>query len=78
MPAMTIRLSRRESARLASLANRRKISRSELIRQALAALERGQGKSLLDDWRDVIGIVDGPLDLATRPDHLNGLGRWRR
>jgi hypothetical protein len=78
MPVMTIRLSSRESARVASLANKRKVTRSELIRQALAALERDQGKSLLDDWRDVIGIVDGPRDLATRPGHLKGLGRWRR
>ena len=78
MPVMTIRLSPQESARVASLANKRKITRSELIRQALAALERGQAKSLLDDWRDAIGIVDGPRDLATRPGHLKGLGRWRR
>jgi len=78
MPVMTIRLSRRESARVASLASKRKVTRSELVRQALAALEQKHGKTLLDDWGDSIGIVDGPRNLATHPAHLKGLGRWRR
>ncbi len=79
MPVMTIRLSRRESARLASLANKRRVTRSELVRQALTALEKVEGRSLLDDWRDVVGIVgNGPKDLATNPVHLKGFGRWRR
>ncbi len=79
MPVMTIRLSRRESARLASLANKRKVTRSELVRQALTALEKVEGRSLLDDWRDVVGMVgNGPKDLATNPVHFKGFGRWRR
>ncbi|MBI3184310.1 MAG: ribbon-helix-helix protein, CopG family [Myxococcales bacterium] len=76
---MTIRLSGAESARIATLAKKRKVSRSELVRQALAALERGERKSALDDWREVVGMVEeGPRDLATNPKHLKGFGRWRR
>ena len=76
MPVMTIRLSHRESARVATLASKRKVTRSELVRQALAELERREKKTALDDLKDLVGVIkDGPVDLATNPKHLKGFGR---
>jgi Arc/MetJ-type ribon-helix-helix transcriptional regulator len=75
MPIMTIRLTRKESARVARLAKRRRVSRSEVVRQGIEALE-GAEKSALDAWRDAVGIVKtGPRDLATNRKHLKGFGR---
>ena len=76
MPVMTIRLSRRESAKVASLAKKRKVTRSEVVRQAIAQLETGTAKSALDDLKDLVGLIkDGPTDLATNPKHMKGFGR---
>ncbi len=47
MPVMTIRLSRRESARVATLAQQRRVTRSALVRQAIARLPRREVEILL-------------------------------
>ena len=76
MAIMTIRLSRKESARVARLAKKRKISRSEVMRQGITALERSVEVSAYDVWNDVVGVAQGgPRDLATNPKHLKGYGR---
>lgn len=76
MSIMTIRLTRQESARVARLAKKKKVTRSEVMRQGLAALERSQDESAFDAWSDAVGIVSGgPRDLATNPKHLKGYGR---
>ncbi len=76
MPVMTIRLSRRESARVATLAKKRKVTRSELMRQALSHLDDAGERSALDDLEDLVGIIkNGPRDLATNPKHMKGFGR---
>lgn len=76
MSIMTIRLSRAESARVARLAKKKRVSRSEVMRQGLLALERSEAESAWHDWRDVVGMVrGGPRDLATNPKHLKGYGR---
>jgi hypothetical protein len=78
MPTMTIRLTRRESARVARLAKKRMTTRSKLVRDAIAKLEDSEPRTAYDDWRDFFGVVDsGVTDLATNPRHLKGLGRWR-
>lgn len=75
MPVMTIRLSRQESARIARLSKQRKVNRSELVRQALAALEAHQERSALDELGELVGAIkNGPRDLATNPKHLKGFG----
>ncbi|MFZ5470810.1 MAG: CopG family transcriptional regulator [Myxococcota bacterium] len=72
---MTIRLSREESARVARLAKKKKVSRSEVVRLGLAALESGE-ESAFDLWKDAVGIAKGgPKDLATNPKHMKGYGR---
>lgn len=76
MPVLTIRLSRQESARVATLAKKRGTGRSEVVRRALALLDDEEPRTLLDDWRDIAGsAAGGPKDLATNPRHLKGLGR---
>ena len=76
MPTMSIRLSHRESARIATLARKRRVPSSAVVRQAIAELDLREPRTLLDDWRDVAGSVSGgPKDLATNPRHLKGLGR---
>ena len=76
MSIMTIRLTRQESARVARLAKKKKVSRSEVMRQGLAALERSQDETAYDAWADVAGIArGGPRDLATNPKHLKDYGR---
>ena len=78
MPIMTIRLTRSESARIARLAKQRKVTRSKLVRDAIARLEEAEPGSVWDDWKDIAGIVKGgPRDLATNPKHMKGFGRWR-
>ncbi len=76
MPVMTIRLTRQESARVARLAKKRKVSRSEVVREAIASLDEGRGESGLDRLSNLVGRwKDGPPDLATHPRHLKGFGR---
>ena len=77
MPVITIRLSRKESARVARLAKQRKVTKSRLVRDALAALPDAEPRSAYDDWKHVIGIVEGPPDLSTNPKYMKGFGRWR-
>ena len=73
---MTIRLSREESARVATLAQKRKMTRSDLVRAALRLLEESQERSALDDLSDLVGVVKGaPRDLATNPKHMKGFGK---
>lgn len=76
MTVMTIRLSPNESARVARLAKAKKVSRSEVMRQGIAALEKSEEKTAFDAWRDVVGIAQGgPKDLATNPKHMKGYGQ---
>jgi predicted transcriptional regulator len=76
MPIMTIRLSRQESARVAQLAKRKDVSRSQVVRDGLAALEASEPASAWQAWEDVAGIArGGPKDLSSNPKHLKGYGR---
>ncbi len=76
MPILSIRLSKRESARVARVARRRNLTRSELVREALARIEESRPGSTLEAWADAVGIVDdAPADLSTAPRHLAGLGK---
>jgi Arc/MetJ-type ribon-helix-helix transcriptional regulator len=75
MPLTTLRLSRQEKARLIRLSKKRRVSRSEVIRQGLLALEQQEPRTLLDDWADLVGIVkNAPADLSHHRRHLKGYG----
>jgi predicted transcriptional regulator len=75
MPIMTIRLTKKLSARVGRLARAKKVSRSEVVRQGIEALEARE-MSAFDRWKDVAGVVKGgPRDLSTNPKHMAGFGR---
>jgi Arc/MetJ-type ribon-helix-helix transcriptional regulator len=68
-----VRLAATLDAKLTRLATKRRVSRSEVIRTALAELE-DTGASPLDSIADLVGAVDGPRDLSTNPAHMKGFG----
>lgn len=76
MPMMTIRLTRKESARVGRLAKKKRVSRSEVMRQGITALERVERRSALDAMGDAVGVCKGgPGDLSSNPKHMAGFGR---
>lgn len=74
MKAVTVKLSDSCDARVRRLARERGTSTSNVIREAL---ERGLAAAddALADIRDLIGLAEGPADLSSNPDHLEGYGR---
>ena len=79
MPMMTIRLTRKESARVGRLAKKKRVSRSEVMRQGITALETAGQPTAFDVWRDAVGIAKGlPSDLSTNPKYMEGFGRDRQ
>ena len=79
MPTVTVKLSAAEHARLKSEASRRRISKSAVLREALARrpLAAVTG-SLYERARHLIGCIDGPGDLSARSKEMKGYGRFRR
>ena len=59
---LTVRLSPKTERALNALAKRRRMSRSEIVREALVRYEAGEetgaGDRPYDAWLDVIGIVN--------------------
>jgi hypothetical protein len=59
--ALTVRLNPKAERALNALSKRRRLSRSEIVRRALARYERGEGDQAggrpYDAWLDVIGVV---------------------
>lgn len=66
-------------ARLEALAEKRGVSKSEIVRDSIArTVEEGLKSakpSAYDLMKDACGIVKGgPSDLATNPKHMEGFG----
>ena len=81
MKTVTVRLPEALAAEIESESRRRKLSKSDVVRERLAARESGQCQpALLDAIADVIGSVDGlPRDLSARTKrYLKSTGLWRR
>jgi hypothetical protein len=71
--ALTVRLGPRTERELSALAKRKKLSRSDVVREALSryGAEEGldEGSDIYAAWMDVIGVVD----LGVRdPAHTTG------
>jgi hypothetical protein len=69
--ALTVRMKPETERALNRLAKRRKQSRSDVVREAIAHYERAHGEPAGDQgpyeaWRDVIGVVDLGARDATR------------
>lgn len=60
---------------LSELARSRGASRSAVVREALEALAKGKRRSVAALAGDLVGSVDGPVDLATSRKHMSGYGK---
>jgi hypothetical protein len=60
---------------LTDLASRLRTTRSEVLRRALEAFARGNGKSVTAVAGEIVGSWRGPKDLSENPRHLEGYGR---
>ena len=60
---------------LSDLARRRKSTRSALVREALEGLAAGGRRSVTAAVDVLVGPLDGPIDLSTKPKHLAGYGK---
>jgi predicted transcriptional regulator len=79
MKLLSLKLPDTLDYRLAHAASRRKSTKSEVVREAIAAYLAETGKddagSALTLAKDLAGIVTGPADLSTNPAHLKHFGR---
>jgi Arc/MetJ-type ribon-helix-helix transcriptional regulator len=80
MPTITCKLPEALDAELEAVAEKRGVSKSEVVREAIEASlpeqSRRAGLSAFDVMQSASGILkDGPHDLATHPRHLEGFGR---
>ena len=77
MTTITCKIPDKISAHLEAIARQRRVSKSQIVREALTATFR-KGKSQLsafDLMKDVCGIVKGgPRDYASHRRHLKGFG----
>jgi metal-responsive CopG/Arc/MetJ family transcriptional regulator len=77
MKSITVKVSSRLSARVATLAKKRKISRSEVVRQAIEAIpdETPETDTILHRVRHLVGVLtDLPKDLSTNKKYMRGFG----
>ena len=76
MKAMTIKVPAQLSARIARLARRRGVNRSEMARQMLERFREDEEPTVADRISHLVGSVKGlPPDLSTNPRHLRGYGK---
>ncbi len=79
MKAISLKVPAGLHARLTAAAERRGASRSALVREAIEAYLASAAAplpgSIADRWGDAIGCLEGPGDLSTNPEHLEGFGR---
>jgi hypothetical protein len=83
MAVISLKLTDDLDAQLTAQSQRRRLSKSELVRQALTAFlqssEQGGGgpqpQSAADLLADLVGCCeDGPADLSSNPAHLSDFG----
>jgi predicted transcriptional regulator len=81
MTTLTVKVPDEVAAKLKAVATRRRISKSQIVRDALVKeLKSSPTKAnLYDIMKEGIGCFDsGVTDLATNPKHMKGFGKWRR
>lgn len=59
---------------LTELAERRKTTRAALLREAVERLTKEDRTTVGQLARDLFGSLQGPEDLSTGPEHLQGFG----
>lgn len=80
MQVITFKADEELVEKLDSLADEQRATRSELIRQAIEQYVESEARiaeapSAYEALKDVIGSVEGPGDLATNPEHMEGYGQ---
>jgi predicted DNA-binding protein len=77
---VSLKLPPQMDARLKAIAVKRRVSKSQYIRQLLeAGLKKEKTKpNLYDLMKDGLGCFDsGKTDRATNPKYMKGFGKWR-
>lgn len=79
MKTLSLRVPENLDVNLGAAAERRRVSKSSLIRQAVVELlareEAPEPGSALAAIEDLVGCVEGPEDLSVNPDYLDDLGK---
>ena len=79
MKTISVKIPEDLDLKLTAVAEKRRESKSALIRDALDHLVKSSEaitpNSCLDLAKDLIGSVDGPADLSYNKKHLKGYGR---
>ena len=78
MDTVSLKLSTELNSELERQARQRGLRKSQFMRQILEAYitenKKVSSNSLLDGIADLAGVLDGPADLSSNPDHLDGYG----
>jgi len=78
MDTVSLKLSAELNSELERQARQRGLRKSQFMRQILEAYitenKKISSNSLLDSIADLAGVLDGPADLSSNPDHLDGYG----
>ncbi len=77
MPTVTVKLSEPEFARLEAMAAASKLTKSDVLREALRTGAQKRSMSLLEAMRPYIGKLSGPGDLSTNKARMKGYGKAR-
>jgi hypothetical protein len=77
MPTITVKLSKPEFSRLEAISAASRRSKSDIVREALAAAAQGHSTSLLDAMLPYVGKLSGPGDLSTNKARMKGYGASR-
>ena len=79
MKNVSLKLPDELHAKLTQLSQQRGAAKSDVIRDALevyfAGAKNGSHMSFAELAGDLIGSVEGPVDLATNPKYMRGFGR---
>ncbi len=79
MKTLSLKVSGAMDRKLAAFVARRRVSKSEVIRAALEAYLKSEGRggagSALDLVQDLVGCVRGPGDLSTNAKYMKDFGR---
>ncbi len=81
MTTITLKVPDELAQKLTAISELKRVSKSKIVREALAAVLRREKTrpNLYERMKNGLGCIDsGHKDLATNPKHLKGLGRWRR
>jgi Arc/MetJ-type ribon-helix-helix transcriptional regulator len=76
MKTLTVRLPDELAAQIEAESRKRKVSKSDVVRERLTSTRSPRRTTLLDKISDVIGSVDGlPADLSAKKKHyLKAMG----